>query len=78
MAGFVKEGRSDTSGYRNFTVAQMERIRPIQPYYPRCSLPYNLLNRKIESEISAVLREKTNIGVLAYSPMASGLPHRCD
>ena len=71
MAGFVKEGKVRYIGVSNFTVAQMERIRPIHPI-TSLQPPYNLLNRKIESEILPYC-EKNNIGVLAYSPMASGL-----
>jgi aryl-alcohol dehydrogenase-like predicted oxidoreductase len=71
MAGFVKEGKVRFIGVSNFTVAQMERIRPIHPI-TSLQPPYNLLNRKIESEILPYC-EKNNIGVLAYSPMASGL-----
>jgi len=55
----------------NFNVAQMKRaeaIAPITSLQPR----YSLLHRDIEAEILPfVAREK--IGVIAYSPMASGL-----
>jgi aryl-alcohol dehydrogenase-like predicted oxidoreductase len=71
MAALQKEGKVRYIGVSNFNVAQMKRaqaIAPITSLQPR----YSLLHREIEAEVlSFVARE--NIGVIAYSPMASGL-----
>jgi aryl-alcohol dehydrogenase-like predicted oxidoreductase len=71
MAALQREGKVRNIGVSNFNVAQMKRaqaIAPITSLQPR----YSLLHREIEAEILPfVVRE--NIGVLAYSPMASGL-----
>jgi aryl-alcohol dehydrogenase-like predicted oxidoreductase len=55
----------------NYDAAQMagfDRIRPVETLQP----PYHLFRRGIEREILPYTREN-NIGVLAYSPLASGL-----
>jgi aryl-alcohol dehydrogenase-like predicted oxidoreductase len=71
MAALKKEGKVRQIGVSNFNVAQMKRaqaIAPITSLQPR----YSLLHREIEDEILPfAAREK--IGVIAYSPMASGL-----
>jgi aryl-alcohol dehydrogenase-like predicted oxidoreductase len=71
MARLKEEGKVRHIGVSNFNVGQMERaqaIAPIASLQPR----YSLLHREIEAEILPfAAREK--IGVLAYSPMASGL-----
>jgi aryl-alcohol dehydrogenase-like predicted oxidoreductase len=66
-----QEGKIGWIGVSNFSVAQLERagrIAPVTSLQP----PYSMLRRDIESEIlpSCVAH---GIGVLAYSPMASGL-----
>ena len=58
-------------GVSNFHVAQMKRaqaIVPITSLQPR----YSLLHREIEADILPFCA-RNNIGVIAYSPMASGL-----
>jgi aryl-alcohol dehydrogenase-like predicted oxidoreductase len=71
MAALHKAGKVRHIGVSNFNAAQMRRaqqIAPITSLQPR----YSLLHREIENEILPfVYRE--NIGVIAYSPMASGL-----
>lgn len=65
-AGLVRYG-----GVSNFTVDQMERIRPIHPItslQPR----YSMLKRGIEDEIIPYCREH-GIGLIVYSPMESGI-----
>jgi len=66
-----KEGKVRHIGVSNCNAVQMERaqaIAPITSLQPR----YSLLHREIEDDILAfAVRE--NIGVIAYSPMASGL-----
>jgi aryl-alcohol dehydrogenase-like predicted oxidoreductase len=58
-------------GVSNFDVAQMRRaqaIAPVETLQP----PYSLLERAIEDEILP-FAEREGIGVIPYSPMASGL-----
>jgi aryl-alcohol dehydrogenase-like predicted oxidoreductase len=71
MAALKKEGKVRHIGVSNFNVAQMKRaqaIAPITSLQPR----YSLLHREIEEEILP-FTARENIGVIAYSPMASGL-----
>ncbi len=71
LAELQREGKVRYIGVSNFSIDQMQRamrIAPISSLQP----PYNLLNRSIEEEILPFC-QKHNIGVIAYSPMASGL-----
>ncbi|HSJ74447.1 MAG TPA: aldo/keto reductase [Miltoncostaeaceae bacterium] len=67
----VDEGKIRHVGVSNYDVAQMEAfaaVRPVEVLQP----PYHLLRRAIEEEILPFARAN-DIGVLAYSPLASGL-----
>jgi aryl-alcohol dehydrogenase-like predicted oxidoreductase len=71
MAALQKQGKVRHIGVSNFNVAQMKRaqaIAPITSLQPR----YSLLHREIEAEILP-FAAREHIGVIAYSPMASGL-----
>src|SRR5437764_4987268 len=71
MAKLKEEGKVRNLGVSNFNVAQMRRaeaIAPITSLQPR----YSLLHREIEAEILPFVARE-DIGVIAYSPMASGL-----
>jgi aryl-alcohol dehydrogenase-like predicted oxidoreductase len=71
LAELKKEGKVRNIGVSNFNVEQMKRaqaIAPITSLQPR----YSLLHREIEEEILP-FAARENIGVIAYSPMASGL-----
>jgi aryl-alcohol dehydrogenase-like predicted oxidoreductase len=71
MAALQQEGKVRFLGVSNFNVAQIKRaqaIAPITSLQPR----YSLLHREIEAEILPFCARE-NIGVIAYSPMASGL-----
>jgi len=71
MAKLKEEGKVRNIGVSNFNVAQMKRalaIAPIASLQPR----YSLIHREIEAEILPFVAGE-NIGVIAYSPMASGL-----
>jgi aryl-alcohol dehydrogenase-like predicted oxidoreductase len=71
MAALQREGKVRWIGVSNFNVAQMERalrIAPITSLQP----PYSMLNRSNEAEILPFCA-KQGIGVINYSPMASGL-----
>jgi aryl-alcohol dehydrogenase-like predicted oxidoreductase len=71
MAKLKEQGKVRNIGVSNFNVEQMKRaqtIAPITSLQPR----YSLLHRDIEAEILP-FAARENIGVIAYSPMASGL-----
>jgi aryl-alcohol dehydrogenase-like predicted oxidoreductase len=71
LAALQAEGKVRHIGVSNFNVAQMKRaqaIAPITSLQPR----YSLLHREVEDEILP-FAARENIGVIAYSPMASGL-----
>jgi aryl-alcohol dehydrogenase-like predicted oxidoreductase len=71
LAALKREGKVRHIGVSNFNVAQMRRaqaIAPIESLQPR----YSLLHRETEAEILPFCARE-NIGVIAYSPMASGL-----
>jgi aryl-alcohol dehydrogenase-like predicted oxidoreductase len=71
LARLQEEGKVRYIGVSNFDASQMRRasaiasITSLQP-------PYSLLARQIEGETLAYAAHN-NIGVIAYSPMASGL-----
>lgn len=65
------EGKVRHIGVSNFDAGQMGRadgIAPVETLQP----PYNMLRRGVEDEILPYARENA-IGVIVYSPMASGL-----
>jgi aryl-alcohol dehydrogenase-like predicted oxidoreductase len=71
LAELKEEGLVRHIGASNFSVEQLERaeaIAPVESLQP----PYSLLDREIEEEILPYCRERA-IGVIVYSPMASGL-----
>ncbi len=65
------EGKVRYLGVSNFSVAQMERLRPIAPI-TSLQPPYSLIRPDVEKEILPYCRQN-GIGVIHYSPMASGL-----
>ena len=71
LADLKGEGKVRCIGVSNFNVAQLRRaqsIAPVTSLQPR----YSLVHREVEDEILPYcLRE--GIGVIVYSPMASGL-----
>jgi len=71
LAKLKKEGKLRWIGVSNFEVHQMESARAIAPItslQPR----YSLLHREVEAEALSYCAVN-GIGVIAYSPMASGL-----
>jgi aryl-alcohol dehydrogenase-like predicted oxidoreductase len=71
LAALKREGKVRWIGVSNFDVKQLKRARAIAPV-TSLQPPYSLAHREIEDEILPYcLRE--NIGVIVYSPMASGL-----
>ncbi|MCU7495722.1 MAG: aldo/keto reductase [Ignavibacteria bacterium] len=71
MAQLKKEGKVRWIGVSNFSTAQLDRIKAIAPI-TSLQPPYSLLNREVESEILPYC-QKEGLGVIVYSPMASGL-----
>ena len=71
LAKLKEEGKVRWIGVSNFSVAQMQRAQSIAPI-TSLQPPYSLLRREIEAaELPYVA--VNNIGVIVYSPMASGL-----
>ena len=71
MAQLKAEGKVRYIGVSNFNVSQMKRAMAIAPI-TSLQAPYSLLHREIEAEILPFCIDN-NIGVIVYSPMASGL-----
>jgi aryl-alcohol dehydrogenase-like predicted oxidoreductase len=71
MAQLQQEGKVRWLGVSNFNVEQMQRAQRIAPI-TSLQPPYSLLDRGIEKEILPFCKDN-NIGVIVYSPMASGL-----
>jgi aryl-alcohol dehydrogenase-like predicted oxidoreductase len=71
MAQLKREGKVRWIGVSNFDVGQMKRVQQIAPItslQPR----YSLVHPDVEST-TLPFCERQNIGVIVYSPMASGL-----
>jgi len=71
LAALQKEGKLRWIGASNFSVEELkaaQRIAPVTSLQP----PYSLIRREIEKEVLPHCHRE-NIGVIAYSPMASGL-----
>jgi len=71
LAALKKEGKVRWIGVSNFNVTQIQRAEKITPV-TSLQPPYSLIRRKIEEETLPYC-EKRGIGVIVYSPMASGL-----
>jgi aryl-alcohol dehydrogenase-like predicted oxidoreductase len=71
MATLQKEGKVRWIGVSNFNVEQLKRAEKITPV-TSLQPPYSLIRRQIEAEILPYC-QKRGIGVISYSPMASGL-----
>ncbi len=71
LADLKREGKVRYLGVSNFDVGQMKRAKKIAPI-TSLQPPYSLIHREVEEDILPYcLRE--GIGVIVYSPMASGL-----
>ena len=71
LAELKEQGLVRHIGVSNFTVAQLRRIASIAPV-ETLQPPYSLIDRGIEDEILPYTQDQ-GIGVIVYSPMASGL-----
>jgi aryl-alcohol dehydrogenase-like predicted oxidoreductase len=71
MARLQKEGKVRWIGVSNFGVGEMGRAQAIAPI-TSLQPPYSLVRREIEHKILPYCRSE-ELGVIVYSPMASGL-----
>jgi aryl-alcohol dehydrogenase-like predicted oxidoreductase len=71
LAQLKEEGKIRYIGVSNFSVAQMERAQMIAPI-TSLQPPFSLVNPAVADEILPFCK-RNNIGVIVYSPMASGL-----
>ncbi len=71
LAALQDQGKARYLGVSNFDVPLMERCEPIR-HVDSLQPPYNLLRRDIENEILPWCKSN-GTGVIAYSPMQSGL-----
>jgi len=71
IARLVEEGKVRYAGVSNFDLEQIQRVQRIHPV-ASLQPEYSLLERTMEKELLAYCAEQ-KIGVIAYSPMASGL-----
>jgi aryl-alcohol dehydrogenase-like predicted oxidoreductase len=71
LAELKERGLVRHIGVSNFDVVQLRRIQEIAPV-ETLQPPYSLVDRAVEEEILP-FAERERIGVIAYSPMGSGL-----
>jgi aryl-alcohol dehydrogenase-like predicted oxidoreductase len=71
MARLQREGKVRWIGVSNFDVDEMRRAQMIAPI-TSLQPPYSLVRREVEREILPYCRSN-GLGVIVYSPMASGL-----
>jgi aryl-alcohol dehydrogenase-like predicted oxidoreductase len=71
LAALQEEGKLRALGVSNYSVEQMKRIMKIAPI-TSLQPPYSIIRPDIETEILPFCQQN-NIGVIAYSPMQSGL-----
>ena len=71
MTQLQKEGKVRWIGVSNFNVEEMRQAQAIAPI-TSLQPPYSLVRREVEREILPYCRS-TGLGVIVYSPMASGL-----
>lgn len=71
MAEVKERGLARHIGVSNFNASQLHRIQQIAPV-ETIQPPYSLIDRDAETEVLP-LAQQTGIGVIVYSPMASGL-----
>jgi aryl-alcohol dehydrogenase-like predicted oxidoreductase len=71
LADLKRQGKVRWIGVSNFTVAKLKRAQAIAPV-TSLQPPYSLVHREAEAELLPFCRSE-GIGVIVYSPMASGL-----
>jgi len=71
MAKLQREGKARWIGVSNFNVEQMERAQAIAPI-TSLQPPYSLVHPDVDQDVLPFC-QRAGIGVIVYSPMASGL-----
>jgi aryl-alcohol dehydrogenase-like predicted oxidoreductase len=71
LARLKEEGKVRWIGVSNFNLGQLKRAQAIAPI-TSLQPPYSLIRREVEADVLPYCAEH-NIGVIAYSPMGSGL-----
>jgi len=71
IADLIQEGKVRYGGVSNFSVEQIKRVQPIHPV-ASLQPPYSMLDRGVEKDLLSFCADN-QIGVIAYSPMYSGL-----
>lgn len=71
LADLVKDGKVRYAGVSSFTLEQLKQVQPIHPV-AFLQPEYNMLEPWIEEDILYYCADN-NIGIISYSPMASGL-----
>jgi aryl-alcohol dehydrogenase-like predicted oxidoreductase len=71
LASLQKQGKARWIGVSNFSLGQLCRAQALAPI-TSLQPPYSLIRRDIEAEILPYCQQ-TDIGIIVYSPMASGL-----
>src|SRR5579859_6318336 len=71
LADLKREGKVRYIGVSNFDVQQLKRAQAIAPV-TSLQPPYSLIHREVETDILPYCHQE-GIGVIVYSPMASGL-----
>lgn len=71
LAALQKEGKLRWIGVSNFNVQQLQRVQAIAPV-TSLQPPFSLVRPEVEQAVLPFVAEN-QIGVLAYSPMGSGL-----
>ena len=71
IARMIEEGKIRYAGASNFSISQMRRAQAIHPV-ASLQPPYSMLDQSVEAELLPFCAAN-DIGVVVYSPMASGL-----
>jgi len=71
IADLIQEGKVRYGGVSNFSAEQLKRVQAIHPV-ASLQPPYNMLRREVEEELLPYCAAN-DVGVIAYSPMQSGL-----
>src|SRR6201982_3684754 len=71
MYTLLEQGKIRAIGVSNFSVDQMERVRPVAPLHV-LQPPYNLFERAIETDVLPYCR-KNQIATLGYGALCRGL-----
>ncbi|HEU5245918.1 MAG TPA: aldo/keto reductase [Candidatus Udaeobacter sp.] len=71
MAELQKQGKVRWIGVSNFSLQELQKAEDIAPI-TSLQPPYSLIRRDVEKDLLPFC-ERENIGVIVYSPMASGL-----